>query len=113
MSSSLPRPDQITQGQIVWLSMDPTQGREQAKHRPHLVLSLPPTHRATHILTGVPLTSTDRGWPMHVQWSPGSFAMCEQVRSFAYQRITKVEPGVHDVSAILQTVDMLWARGMP
>ncbi len=41
MTSSLPRPDQITQGQIVWLSMDPTRGREQAKHRPHLVLSLP------------------------------------------------------------------------
>ncbi len=44
---------------------------------------------------------------------PGSFAMCEQVRSFAYERITKVEPDVHDVSAILRTVDMLWGRGTP
>ncbi|MBD5788379.1 type II toxin-antitoxin system PemK/MazF family toxin [Cellulosimicrobium terreum] len=110
MPQALPHPGQIKQGQIVWLSMDPTQGHEQAKHRPHMVLSQPPTHQVTHIITAVPLTHTDRGWPMHVEWSKGSFAMCEQVRSFAYERITKVDPGANDVTPIFRTLDLLWGR---
>ena len=52
---------QIARGDVVWASMDPTIGREQAKHRPWLVLSEPALHRARGLLIAVPLTHTDRG----------------------------------------------------
>ena len=85
-----------TRGDVVWASMDPTVGREQAKHRPWLVLSEPPLHRARGLLIAVPLTHTDRGWSTHVNLTPTdrtpTVAMCEQVKSMSITRVTRVDP---------------------
>ena len=103
-----------TRGDVVWASMDPTVGREQAKHRPWLVLSEPPLHRARGLLIAVPLSHTDRGWSTHVNLTPAdrtpTVAMCEQVKSMSITRVTRVDPtpypnrlveDVHDVLVLL------------
>ena len=41
---------QIARGDVVWETRSPTIGREQAKHRPWLVLSEPTLHRARGLL---------------------------------------------------------------
>lgn len=86
----------ISRGDVVWASMDPTIGREQAKHRPWLVLSEPPLHRARRLLIAVPLTHTDRGWSTHVNLTPGdttaTVAKCEQIKSMSITRVTRVDP---------------------
>ena len=86
----------IGRGDVAWASMDPTIGREQAKHRPWLVLSEPPLHRARSLLIAVPLTHADRGWSTHVNLTPGettaTVAMCEQVKSMSIAGVTRVEP---------------------
>ncbi|MBK8445574.1 MAG: type II toxin-antitoxin system PemK/MazF family toxin [Micropruina sp.] len=85
----------IARGDVVWVNMDPTIGREQAKHRPWLVLSEPTLHRARGLLIAVPLTHTDRGWSTHVTLtardSPPSVAMCEQVKSMSIDRVARVD----------------------
>lgn len=107
-------PLSIARGDVVWASMDPTVGREQAKHRPWLVLSEPPLHRARGLIIAVPLTHTDRGWSTHVNLAPAAdtpmVAMCEQVKSLSIERVTKVDRApypkdmvdqVHHVLALL------------
>ncbi len=86
----------IDRGDVVWASMDPAVGREQAKHRPWLVLSEPPLHRARGLLIAVPLTHTDCGWSTHVDLTPGSstgptVAMCEQVKSMSTDRVSRID----------------------
>lgn len=105
---------QVARGDVVWANMDPTVGREQAKHRPWLVLSEPALHRARGLLIAVPLTHTDRGWSTHVKLtSPDStltVAMCEQVKSMSIGRVTRVDRSpyppaevdrVHQILALL------------
>ncbi|WP_062520440.1 type II toxin-antitoxin system PemK/MazF family toxin [Demequina silvatica] len=83
----------IARGDIVWASMDPTKGREQAKDRPHLVLSVPALHDATEMVIAVPLTTAMRPWPTRVRVTERSFAICEQPRTLSFARIRKVEAG--------------------
>ena len=83
-------------GDVIWASMDPTVGREQAKHRPWLVLSERVLHRARGLVIAVPLTHADKGWVTHVNLAPLSdeptIAMCEQVKSMSTSRITRIDP---------------------
>ena len=94
----------IARGDVAWASMDPTVGREQAKHRPWLVLSEPPLHRARGLLIAVPLTHTDRGWSTHVNLTPRgptpTVAMCEQVKSMSLDRITRVDRSPYPAALI-------------
>ncbi|MDO5092924.1 MAG: type II toxin-antitoxin system PemK/MazF family toxin [Propionibacteriaceae bacterium] len=83
-------------GDVVWASMDPAVGREQAKRRPWLVLSERALHRVRGLIIAVPLTHTDRGWVTHVNLTPfgdePTIAMCEQVKSISTSRITRIDP---------------------
>ena len=101
----------ISRGDVVWASMDPTVGREQAKHRPWLVLSEPPLHRARGLLIAIPLTHTDRGWSTHVNLTPGestpTVAMCEQVKSMSITRVTRVEPIPYPTTLVNETHEIL------
>lgn len=53
-------------GHIVWLSLDPQQGREQAGRRPFLVLSPHEYNLKTSLAVGVPITSVRKGYPFEV-----------------------------------------------
>lgn len=82
----------------VWLAnLNPTIGHEQAGTRPCLVLSVDPlNHGPAEIVVVLPITSTDRKIPSHVEISPPhgglvktSYIKCEDIRSISKQRLVK------------------------
>ena len=82
---------EIRRGDLIWASFDPVVGREQAKHRPHLVLSDRRFHKTSSLVIVVPLTTVDKSWPTRVKVAEGSWAVCEQPRTLSVERVTRVE----------------------
>lgn len=82
----------VVRGDVVWASLDPTQGHEQAGHRPHLVISRRDYQIAFGMVIVVPMTHAKRPWPTRVEIEPGSYAIGEQPRTLSVSRITKVSP---------------------
>jgi mRNA interferase MazF len=86
----------IRSGSVVWVSLDPTVGREQAGTRPAVVVASPGYLRAVQELAIVlPATTTDRDWPHHVKLSGPrlslphtTYAMTEQPRTVSRRRFT-------------------------
>jgi mRNA interferase MazF len=93
-----------SRGEIWFLNLDPTQGREQAGSRPALVISVDAfNHGAADLVVVLPVTSVGKGIPFHVRVSPPeggvrqpSFIKCEDVRSVSRSRLRErwgtVEP---------------------
>jgi mRNA interferase MazF len=82
----------------IWLAdLDPTRGREQAGRRPVFIVSVGAFNQSkAELVLVIPLTSTPRGIPWHVQIaSPDggvkntSFIMCEALRSISKERLLK------------------------
>ncbi|MEX2304534.1 MAG: type II toxin-antitoxin system PemK/MazF family toxin [Bryobacterales bacterium] len=92
MSAS--RPDR---GDIWDLNFNPTQGREQAGHRPALIVSVNPfNHGPAELLVAIPLTRSDKKIRWHVAVKPPegglsdvSYIKCEDVRSLSKSRLTR------------------------
>lgn len=82
----------LSPAQIVWVNLSPTSGKEQAGHRPAVVISGPTyLEVVTDLAVVVPVTRTARGWENHVHLaSLESWAMTEQVRTIARSRITRI-----------------------
>jgi mRNA interferase MazF len=84
-------------GEIWVVDLDPTRGREQRGTRPALVVSADPINSGpAQLVVIVPLTTTERGVPLHVRIEPPSggvrevsFAMCEMVRSVSSARLLR------------------------
>jgi mRNA interferase MazF len=82
-------------GEVWWVVLDPTRGREQAGRRPALVLSADILNAsAAGIVSVLPITSRDRSIRAHVAVEPPeaglalpSWTMCEQVRTVARERL--------------------------
>ncbi|PFA67201.1 type II toxin-antitoxin system PemK/MazF family toxin [Bacillus cereus] len=53
-------------GDLVYLNFNPQAGREQAGHRPGIVISPKEFNEATGFATFCPITSTIRGWGYEV-----------------------------------------------
>jgi len=90
-------------GDVVWVDLDPTRGREQGGIRPGVVVSSAAFLRAVDALAiVVPLTSRERGWPNHVAVSGASglsspsWAMTEQPRCVSRERILRWTGSVDD-----------------
>ncbi|WP_054815381.1 type II toxin-antitoxin system PemK/MazF family toxin [Nocardia arizonensis] len=89
-------------GDVIWTDISPTRGHEQNGRRPAVVISTADYLRAVRgLVVIVPVTTTDRGWPHHVQLRGDdlglpviSFAMTEQPRTASTQRITGVAGSV-------------------
>jgi mRNA interferase MazF len=57
----------LAPGDIVWVAPDAAVGREQAGHRPAMVMAGTDYLQLIDSLAiVVPLTSVDRGWPNHI-----------------------------------------------
>ena len=54
------------EGDIVWIQLSPTVGREQSGHRPALVLSPARFNRRSRLMLCVPMTSRAKGYPFEV-----------------------------------------------
>lgn len=81
-------------GQVVWVDFSPVRGREQDGHRPALVISGSNfLSLATTLVSVLPITTVDRGWPNHVligsALAQDSWAMTEQIRTISRERITR------------------------
>ncbi|NJP23383.1 type II toxin-antitoxin system PemK/MazF family toxin [Microbispora sp. SCL1-1] len=88
-------------------------GREQGGPRPVVVMS----GRAMNdvrmgLVFTVPLTTTERGWPSHIEIAPGTgldkrcWAMVEQFRAMSVQRLTRrigwvEEPSLEKMRVVL------------
>lgn len=82
-------------GEVWWADLNPVVGREQAGCRPVLVISADIFNEGpTGLVTVIPLTTTQRGTPLHVEITPPeggltsvSYAMCEQLRTISKDRL--------------------------
>lgn len=85
------------QGEVYWTDPDPTRGREQAKPRPFVIVSVDQLNQASLGLSlAVPLTRTDFGNALHlpIPSSEGGlrengFAMPEQLRAISHDRLSR------------------------
>jgi mRNA interferase MazF len=87
----------VVPGDVVWVSFDPTRGREQQGHRPAVVVASADYLTVVDTLAiVVPVTSRHRGWPDHILLmgpsglAAESWAMTEQIRTISRDRITDV-----------------------
>ena len=74
-------------GDIVWLNFTPQAGREQAGHRPALVLSPANYNDKTSLLVCCPLTTQIKNYPFEVLigGSPPSAVLAAQVKSLDWR----------------------------
>ena len=76
-------------GDLVWLNFNPQAGREQAGHRPVLVLSPREYNEKSSVALLAPITSTVKGYPLEVELPPGGpiggAVLADQVRSLDWR----------------------------
>jgi mRNA interferase MazF len=85
----------IRRGEVWLADLKPTRGHEQSGQRPVLIVSPDPINQGPgELIVAVPFTTRRRGIPTHVEVRPPdgglrdlSFAMCEQIRSLATDRL--------------------------
>ena len=88
---------QPVRGEVWAADLNPTRGREQAGHRPVVVISEDVFNQGpAGLVVVLPVTSTDRGIPIHVPIEPPegglknrSVILCDAVRSIAKERLTR------------------------
>ena len=70
-------------GDIVWLQFDPQAGREQAGHRPAVVLSPASYNGRGVLIVYCPTTTRIKGYPFEVALAgvPSSVVLVDQVKS--------------------------------
>lgn len=76
-------------GHVVWLSLDPQRGREQAGRRPFLVLSRRAYNVKTSLSVGAPITSERKGYPFEVPLQAASsiagVVLVDQIKSIDWR----------------------------
>jgi mRNA interferase MazF len=94
---------QLVPGDVVWANFDRVAGREQAGHRPAVVVASDLYLDVVDTLAIiVPVTSRDRAWSNHILLSGDtgltkqSWAMTEQPQTLSRARLTKVSGRVDD-----------------
>lgn len=99
------------QGEVWFVDLDPTRGREQAGRRPVVAVSVDQLGGGPSALViAVPLTRTDHGQRLHVPIDPPngglrqrSYAMPEMVRSVSRERLVE-RWGIVDDATLIEIV---------
>ena len=75
-------------GDVVWLSFDPQAGREQAGHRPALVLSPAAYNAKTSLMICCPMTTQIKNYPFEVTVAGASpsAVLSDQIKSLDWRR---------------------------
>ena len=75
-------------GDIVWIDFDPQAGREQAGHRPALVLSPATYNDKTSLMLCCPMTTRVKGYPFEVTiaGSKDGVVLADQVKSLDWRK---------------------------
>jgi mRNA interferase MazF len=75
-------------GQVVWIDLDPTKGREQQGRRPAIVLSSYRYNSRAELCLACPITRQAKGYPFEVPIEigrkVGGVVLADQVRSLAW-----------------------------
>jgi mRNA interferase MazF len=84
----MPSPYVPEAGDIVWLSFDPQIGREQAGHRPAVVLSPAAYNAKTSLMVCCPMTTQIKNYPFEVIISAAnpSAVLADRVKSLGWRR---------------------------
>jgi mRNA interferase MazF len=84
----MPGPYVPEAGDIVWLSFNPQAGREQAGHRPAVVLSPAVYNAKTSLMVCCPMTTQIKNYPFEVVISAAnpSAVLADQVKSLDWRR---------------------------
>jgi mRNA interferase MazF len=92
----MPSPYVPEAGDIVWLSFDPQVGREQAGHRPAVVLSPAVYNAKTSLMVCCPMTTQIKNYPFEVVISAAnpSAVLADQVKSLDWRRRRAKRKGV-------------------
>lgn len=75
-------------GDLVWIDLNPTKGREQAKVRPALVVSPKSYNQKTSLAIMCPVTSVSKDYPFEVKISEGEVTgvvLSDHVRSLDWK----------------------------
>lgn len=103
-------------GDIVWLSLDPGTGHEQARRRPALVLSPAAYNARVGLAICCPITSRIKGYPFEVELPAGlpigGAVLADQVRSVDW-RARHAEPACRAPAGVLSEVMDLLAVLLP
>lgn len=86
-----------SRGEIWEANLNPVRGHEQGGERPCLVVSTNPfNYGRAELVVLVPLTTRQRNLPLYVPIRPPegglrylSFIMCDQVKTYALERLTR------------------------
>jgi mRNA interferase MazF len=75
------------EGEIVWIQLDPQVGREQAGHRPAIVLTPADYNRRSGLMLGIPMTTRIKNYPFEVriEGEPASVALVDHVKSLDWR----------------------------
>ena len=75
-------------GDIVWVSFDPQTGREQAGHRPAVVLSPAAYNGKTSLMVCCPMTSQIKNYPFEVviAGASPSAVLADQLKSLDWRK---------------------------
>jgi mRNA interferase MazF len=84
----MPGPYVPDAGDVVWLSFDPQVGREQAGHRPAVVLSPAVYNAKTSLMVCCPMTTQIKNYPFEVVISAAnpSVVLADQVESLDWRK---------------------------
>jgi mRNA interferase MazF len=95
-------------GDLVWLNITPQAGREQAGHRPALVLSPATYNDKTGLMLYCPITSQVKGYPFEVLLSPDSpvrgAVLSDQLRSVDWRARKAMRAGVAGDDVVAQVL---------
>ena len=109
----MPRQYVPDRGDIVWLELTPQAGREQAGHRPALVLSPKQYNRKVGLALVCPITSRVKGYPFEVELSFGGktgAVLSDQIKSLDWRarKARRAARAPRDVmSTVLQKIQTL------
>jgi mRNA interferase MazF len=94
---------------IVWVTLNPQLGREQAGRRPFLILTPRRYNEKVSLAVGCPITSQSKGYPFEVPLSSEGLSgvvLADQVRSLDWRRrkatyIERASSATHDKTRLL------------
>ena len=98
-------------GDLVWLSLDPRTGHEQAGRRPALVLSPSAYNRRTGLALCCPITGRVNGYPFEVEIPAGlpieGVVLADQVKSLDWRVRRARKAGIVDPAMVDQVLAKL------
>ena len=101
----------VKRGEVYWVNLDPTVGREVKKRRPAVILSPDEMNRGLEVVIVAPITGSSKSWPTRIDLvlngKPAQM-MLDQMRTVDKSRLTKRITTV-EVDAALAALQIMFA----